>query len=383
MFMRRDVRAVLAHLLIVLGVVAGLTGGIALPAGASGSGHETGTPHTPGAVFTMSNDAQGNSLLVFDRRTDGSLVPGTPVATGGLGSGAGLGTQGAVVMSDDERWLLAVNPGSDDVSLFSLHGGRPTLVDVAPSGGDGPASVTVRHGLVYVLNAGDDTISALRIRHHDLEPVAGSTRHLSGSGVGAAQVELSPDGRQLVVTEKNTDLIDVFPVDAQGQAGAAVANPSNGVTPFGFAFDSRNRLIVSNANGGALDASSLTSYELTRTGTTVSVDGPEATTETAACWVVVTRDGRFTYTTNTGSGSITGFSIGHDGSLTILDADGVTATTGAGPIDLGLTGDSHFLYTLSSGSDSISIHRVESDGSLTALGTVSGLPAATVGLAAS
>src|SRR5215813_1547411 len=209
MFMRRDVRALLARLLIVLGVVAGLTGGIARPAGASGSTHETGTRHTPGAVYTLSNDAGGNSLVVFDRRSDGSLVTATSVATGGLGSGAGLGTQGAVVLSDDGRWLIAVNPGSDDVSLFSLRPGRPALVDVAPSGGDGPASVTVRRGLVYVLNTGDDTISALRIRDHELQPVADSTRHLSGSGVGAAQVELSPNVRQLVATEKNTGLIDV------------------------------------------------------------------------------------------------------------------------------------------------------------------------------
>jgi 6-phosphogluconolactonase (cycloisomerase 2 family) len=333
-------------------------------------------------VYALSNDAAGNALVVFDRRADGSLRSARTVPTGGLGSGAGLGTQGALVVSDDGRWLLAVNPGSDDVSLFALHRGRPILVDVAASGGDMPVSVTVDGDLVYVLNSGDDTISGLRIGRRGLAPIAGSTRSLSGSGVGPAQVELTAHGRQVVVTEKNTNLIDVFPVDRRGRAGAPATNASNGVTPFGFAVDPQGRLIVSNANGGATDGSSLTSYRVQRDGTVASLDGPEPTTETAACWVVVTGNGRFTYTTNTGSASITGYRIGRDGSLRILDADGVTGRTGTGPIDLDLTDGSRYLYTLNSGSHSISIHRVEHDGSLTALGTVDGLPTAAAGLAA-
>jgi 6-phosphogluconolactonase (cycloisomerase 2 family) len=185
-----------------------------------------------------------------------------------------------------------------------------------------------------------------------------------------------------VVTEKNTNVIDVFPVDRRGRAGTPSENPSNGTTPFGFAFDPQGRLIVSNANGGMTDASSLTSYSVRRDGTVATLDGPEGTNQTAACWVVVTGDGRFTYTTNTGSGSITGYRIGRDGSLTILDPDGVTATTGEGPIDVDLTGNSRYLYTLNGDSDSVSIHRVGDDGSLTPQGVMSGLPATAVGLAA-
>jgi 6-phosphogluconolactonase len=383
MLMGRGLRSRVFRLSTVLGILAGLVGvtGLATaPAGATGA---SGASRSAGAVYAISNSSGGNALVVFDRRSDGSLRSARPVPTGGRGTGAGLGTQGSVVLSDDGRWLLAANPGSDDVSLFALHRGRPVLVDVESSGGDQPASVTVHGGLVYVLNAGDDTISGLRIGRWGLAPIAGSTRSLSGSGVGGAQVELTPDGRQLVVTEKNTNLIDVFPIDRHGRAGTPRTNASNGVTPFGFAFDRHDRLIVSNANGGATDASSLTSYKVRGDGTVRRLDGPEATTETAACWVVITGNGRYTYTTNTGSASITGYRIGRDGSLTILDTDGVTATTGNTPIDVDLTDNSGYLYTLNSGSASISIHRVEHDGSLTPLGTATGLPATTVGLAAS
>ena len=68
-----------------------------------------------------------------------------------------------------------------------------------------------------------------------------------------------------------------------------------------------------------------------------------------ACWIVVTTNGRYTYTTNTGSNSITGYRIGSDGSLAILDADGKTADTGATPIDMALTKSSRLLYALAGG----------------------------------
>ena len=372
--MLRRARSMILALLAATGLTIGAVGVAAGPTAAAGS---------PGAVYVLSNDAAGNAVLVFDRESEGALVAAGSVPTGGLGSGGGLGTQGAVVLSQSGRWLLAVNAGSDDISLFSIRRGRPMLVDTESSGGDMPVSVTVHRRVVYVLNGADDTISGFRIRGGGLKPIAGSTRDLSGTGVGGAQVEFTPDGDQLVVTEKNTNLIDVFPVNRHGQAGAPVTNPSNGVTPFGFAQDNRGRLIVSNANGGAPDASSLTSYAVNSDGTVDSLDGPVATNQTAACWVVVTRNGRYAYTTNTGSASITGYRIGRNGSLTRLDDDGVTATTQAGPIDFDLTRNSRYLYTLNDGSDSISIHRVSGDGGLEPVGVVTGLPAAAVGLAAS
>ena len=107
------------------------------------------------------------------------------------------------------------------------------------------------------------------------------------------------------------------------------------------------------------------------------------TTETAACWVAVTPDGRFAYETNTPDGSITGFRISAAGALTILDANGRTAVTGAAsaPIDLDTSADGRFLYVVLAGSDAIAVFRIDpSDGSLTARGSVPA-PAAANGLA--
>jgi 6-phosphogluconolactonase len=340
---------------------------------------------SPGAVYLMSNGAGGNAVIAFDRSSDGTLSPAGEIPTGGTGAGAGLGSQGSIILTEDGRWLLAVNAGSNDVSVFRVSPTGLELTDVEDSGGVMPISVTAYRSLVYVLNAGDGgNISGFSLSPQgDLAPLAGSTRPLSGAATGPAQVEFSPDGAFLVVTEKMTNLILTYAVDAGGIAGAPVAHPSAGTTPFGFGFSGRNRLIVSEAFGGAADASSTSSYLLERDGSLTSVSPSVATTETAACWVTISRNGRFAYVTNTGSGSVSGYAIAPDGSLTLLDADGVTGVTGGGsaPSDEDFSVDGRFLYTRN-GNQTISAFAYSSDGGLTALGTTAGIPAGAVGLAA-
>ena len=343
-----------------------------------------------GAVYTMTNNASGNAVIMFHRTAHGLLVPGGTFPTGGMGSGDGLGNQGALALSDGNRWLFVVNPGSNDVSVFRVEPDGLTLVDRESSGGQRPVSVTIDRDLLYVLNAGgalggSDTITGLVVGSHGtLSPLANSTQFLSAGNTGPAQISFSPNGRFLAVTEKATNLIDTWHVGRNGLASNFVANLSEGATPFGFAFGKRDLLIVSEAAGGAADASSMSSYLLEDDGTLQVVNSEVPTTETAACWVVVTNDGRFAYTTNAGSGTVSGYRIGFDGRITLLDADGVTGNTGAGsgPIDMAVSNDSRYLFTLNSGNDTISTFRVHADGSLSPLPGASGIPAGANGLAA-
>ena len=62
-----------------------------------------------GAVYAMTNAAGGNSILIFDRAGNGALASAGSAATGGAGKGSGLGSQGALVLTNDQRWLLTVN----------------------------------------------------------------------------------------------------------------------------------------------------------------------------------------------------------------------------------------------------------------------------------
>jgi 6-phosphogluconolactonase len=338
-----------------------------------------------GAVYTLTNAATGNAVAVFERAANGSLTPAGTVSTGGRGTGAGLGSQGALVLDDDR--LFAVNAGSNTISSLEVDDGNEVeLEDVASSLGVRPISLTVHGPILYVLNAGDATtpanITGFFVFGGELIPLPGSSRPLSTAAPDPAQIEFTPDGRVLVVTEKATNRITTYRVFL-GFASRPFSQPSAGQTPFGFAFDRRGHLIASEAFGGVTDASVLSSYGVSRSGAVSVIDPNVATTETAACWVVVTKDGRFTYTTNTGSNSISGYAISRDGDLTLLDADGKTAVTGATPIDAALSRSSRFLYELSAGAGEIGGFTVNSDGSLDPLGAVGGLPAGTVGLAAS
>jgi 6-phosphogluconolactonase len=336
-----------------------------------------------GAAYTMTNAAGPNSVLVYHRLSDGTLRPAGMVPTGGSGTGAGLGSQGAVVLSDSNRWLLVVNAGSDDITVFDVERDELEFAGKFASGGHMPISITVHGRLVYVMNAGTpNNITGFLLNEGKLHPIPGSTRTLSAPATGPAQVQFSPDGDLLVVTEKNTNLINVFPVGSNGVPGARRSTASHGMTPFGFAFGKRNHLIVSEAFGGAPNASALSSYVAHDDGSLTVVTGSAPTHQSAACWVVVDKSGRLTYTTNTGSGSITGFRIGPGGDLTILNPDGRTGLTppGSAPIDAAFSNDGRFLYALTSNVAGISGFRVRPDGTLSPIGSVASSVTA-VGLA--
>src|SRR5438034_4120950 len=334
----------------------------------------------PGAVYTLTNQVGGNAVAVFARGADGRLTAAGTVSTGGTGTGASLGSQSAVTLSDDGRWLFTVNAGSNDVSVFGVSPAGLSLASRTASGGTLPISLTVHGNVLYVLNVGGDgNISGFTVgTTGGLTPIPGSIQPFSGTNVGPAQVSFSPDGRRLVVTEKNSNLLDVYAVDANGAAGARTSFTSAGGTPFGFAFGLRDLLLVSEAAAPG----SASSYILGRGGDLQVVSGAVLTHQGAPCWAVVANDGRFGFTAN-GSGSVSGFSIAPDRSISLIDANGASAVISGGVNDVALSGNSHFLYVLgTNATPAIHGFRIERDGHLTPLEPVGGLPAGTRGLAA-
>src|SRR5690242_20912890 len=93
------------------------------------------------AVYTLTNQVAGNAVAVFNRAADGTLTAAGTVATGGTGTGAGLGSQGAVALSDDGQLLFAVNAGSNDVSVLTVGPAGLALASRTPSGGTLPISL--------------------------------------------------------------------------------------------------------------------------------------------------------------------------------------------------------------------------------------------------
>ena len=368
---------------VLLSRAAPIVAGFAL-AGAFGLAQAA--PAGIGAVYTMTNAAGSNAVMVYPRASDGTLGAGQAYATGGAGLGGALGSQGSVKLSADGRWLFAVNAGSNDLSVFATNRLGLILTDRVASGGTEPVSVATHGDVVYVLNAGSDAVSGFTIDlNGKLTPIPDSTHALDGSGTGAAQLDFSPDGAALVVTEKTTSQILVFPVGSDDLLGNPVIYPSATPVPFGFAFGRFGEFFVSEANPGQADLSTLASYRLL-TGGGARVQNPSASThQSSACWVAVTGSGNYVYTSNPASNSITGFSVGPGGSLTLLSPNGLSAATGDGsaPLDMGMDRGSHYLYALDSGNGSISAFSIAANGSLGSVQTLSaGLPASAYGLAA-
>jgi 6-phosphogluconolactonase (cycloisomerase 2 family) len=364
-------RVVAAALVILLGM-------------ASGSARAQGRS---GAVYVLTNQTTGNSVIVYHRAPDGTLSFSGIFSTGGTGIGTGtnpvdpLGSQRAVVLSEDHHLLFAVNSGSNEISAFAVKRGHLQLLDTLSSGGTMPVSIAVHGSLVYVLNAGGEpNITGFTIDRssNHLVLLHGSQRSLAGGSAAApAQVSFSPDGSVLMVTEKGTQTIDTYTVDDDGYASDPMAHVSSGATPFGFDFTHRGIVVVSEAGPNALS-----SYELEEDGGLKLVTGSLANGQKATCWAVATDDGRFAYTANAASGTISSYGVTRDGTLSLLDpTSGVTAM-GAAPTDMALSSDSRFLYVREGGTHSVGGFRVEEDGSLTPVGTVDGIPAGAQGIAA-
>ncbi len=331
-------------------------------------------------LYTETNSASGNHVQVYESTPDGIPTLVAEVATGGLGSGAGLGSQGALALSNDDGFLFAVNAGSNDVSSFEVgpHGLR--LVSRVSSGGTAPISLSAHGDLLYVLNSGGTgNIAGFRIRHDgSLQAITGSSQPLGSAASGPAQVGFDRDGDTVVVTEKNTNKIVIYHV-TDGRAGVPEVHASHGTTPFGFAFDRRDDLLVSEAFGSKTNEAALSSYDFDD-GELSLESGSVSSEQTAACWVVVGRHGRFAYLTNTGSGTVTGYKVAHDGKLERLSANGITGITGGGPTDATTDRDGDTLFVLSPSIGQIVTFHVKRDGSLTRLGAASGVAATAAGL---
>jgi 6-phosphogluconolactonase len=334
-----------------------------------------------GATYVLGNETM-NKVIMYSRSAGGELTYAADFPTGGAGNNMGLGSQGALALSDDGGWLIAVNAASNSISSFAVGHDGLTWVSQVSSGGTTPISVTIHNDLVFALNAGGTAnISGFHIDDAGvLHPIAGSTKPLSAPSPGPAQVSFVNDGSALVITEKGTNKIISYTVDGSGIPITMHMLTSANPTPFGFAVGKNGLIYVSEAAGGMANLSTVSSYKVGWDGSISLVDGPESASQTAACWVVVTNNGKYVYATNTGSNTISAFGSDGWGNLSVLYGD-VPAGTGTTPLDAAMSNNSQYLYVLNAGSHSIEGFSVGSNGFPAYLQTISGLPASAVGLA--
>jgi 6-phosphogluconolactonase len=348
---------------------------------------ENGAPS--GAVYVQTNDATNNEIVVYRRAADGALALLGRYATNGRGTGKPhLASQSSVVLSDDGRWLLVANAGSDELSLFEVEAGALRLSDRVASGGAAPTSVAAYGRVVYALNTGGGgsapTIMGFSLAAGKLSPLEGSTRPLSADEADPAQISFSPDGKTLVVTERGTNSISAYAIDESGRAEGPTTIESSGATPYGFDFTAEGAVVVTEAFGGEIGRAAASSYAVTGPGRLTPISGSIGDTRSEVCWAATTTDGRYVYVTNFGDGTISSYTIGADGKLELLEpVAGSTRLGEAGIRDEALTPDDRYLYAIDADAQKVYGWTVGQDGRLAPIGAVEGVPETVAGLAAS
>ncbi len=361
---------VLRHSALLAFVIAGA-------AAATASAHSHGVT---GHVYVNDNTAPANTIAAFDRHPDGSLtpLPGSPFPAGGAGTGAGIASQGALQITDNGRYLVAVDAGSNQLSVLRIHhDGSLQLAREGgvSSGGALPVSIAIHHRLVYVANAssiGPNYTGFILGHHGHLYPLAGSTVTLP-DGSQPGDVLFSSDGGKLVGTRVASSEIDSFTVGWNGRVRAAPGSPfpAQGLGPFGSEFrpTNPNQLFVSNAHNTATDSGTVSAFTDSSNGTLSSIgSSPFADLQMAPCWVEISHDGRFLFTVNTASGSISSYSITKDGTLALLGSTPVRVGGGVGAVDARLSRDGRTLYVDESKIGEVGVFAVHG-GSLTELAT--------------
>jgi 6-phosphogluconolactonase (cycloisomerase 2 family) len=266
-----------------------------------------------------------------------------------------------------------VNAGSGTISVFRVNHSKLSLADVVRSGGSEPNAIAQHGDLVYVLNTGGSSgVAGFRVTESGkLIPIENSTRFLSTNTSGAASLSFTPDGRFLAVTERLTNDIDVFHVLEDGSLSQVVVNSDANPGTFAVAFaPSGAALVVETGPAGAQNGSIISSYAINEDGTLYSITSAIPTLGAATCWNVVTPDGRFVYTNNAGSFTISGFAIASSGALTPLpNTVQGSNPNGSSNLDMAISADSKFLYSLNAGIGTIGIFAINKDGSLTSAGS--------------
>ena len=233
-----------------------------------------------------------------------------------------------------------------------------------------------------MLNTGEPSLAGFRLSGWKVQPLAGSRRELA-AGTDPAQVGFSPDGARLVVTQRGTNAIAVYPVLEAGPLGKPLVQPSSGPTPYGFAFTKGGGLVVTEAFGAQVGKAAASSYRISDAGV-APVSRSVGNGRSEICWAVVTSDGRYAFTTNFGDGAVSRYSIDDDGSIALEEAAAGLAVDGqTGLRDEDLSGDGRFLYAIDADSRRVFGWAVGTGGSLSPVGSWQGLPATVAGLAVS
>jgi 6-phosphogluconolactonase (cycloisomerase 2 family) len=351
------------------------------PQGPGGPGQTTPTS-APTAVYILSNGSSSNQIIEYARSaTTGNLTAFAEFPTGGLGTGSGLGSEGALIFDSTNNHFFAVNAGDNSISELALNlDGSISVLSNVPSGGIAPISLTLSGTTLYVLNAGNmltaANITGFTVDPGGLVPIPNSTQPLSTAQPGAEEISFVQNGAVLVVTEKGANNIDTFVVSSGVAAAGVFTSAGTGMAPYGFGISGQGVIVVSQATS----TTGASSYSISSTGVVTTDTAFVADGQVAACWVTVVSN--TAYALNAHNSTISAYTIDPASGDITLVGNGVTpaATTGMGPTDIAASPDGMYLYTRNGAGQSITSWAIAADGSLGNTVTFAGIPSSASGL---
>lgn len=315
-------------------------------------------------LYSMTNERK-NKIVVFEREFDGTISFRGSFITGGEGTAVSqtdpLGSQGSIIVFPYESLLFNVNAGDNTISSFRIIGDKLVLKDVVSSHGIMPNSLAILDRNLYVTNVGDNThpsnVAGFHIRENGtlefISVTAFSNPNVSPGSIASCHCE-----DKLVVSEKGTNLLSVFTVRDDGTLTTPVENPSNGTTPFGSVCAS-GILYVAEAGPNALS-----SYDVLRNSRLSVISGSVKNGQSATCWVSITPEQNFAYTSNAGNGTISQYKINANNSLTLIETVPSTPGINGGPLDSALDDEGNHFYVLNGSQGSISVFKIQKNGHL-------------------
>jgi 6-phosphogluconolactonase (cycloisomerase 2 family) len=329
-------------------------------------------------LYVLTNNVDTNAVLTYRRSSiDGSMTYLSKTLTGGKGTGLPLMSQGPISISNDRRWILAVNAASNTISALKVTDKGLQLKSTISSNGNKPISISCFNNRVYVLNANDNgKIAGYNLSDDGtLTSIDNSVVTLDSVATNPAQISFVQDGKMLAITLKSTNKILAYKLNDNGSIGEKFSLTSNSPRPYGFAVGKEGNIYVSEAGQSAMSV-----YNVTLTGIT-SVAGPFLTNQVSACWAATTPNGKYVYILNANSNSVTGFTINSLTSFTIMQPSGITAMTGIKPLDIAISYDSKYAYVLNYDDQSIRVFNITSTGGLERTEDRFNIPAGSTGIA--
>jgi hypothetical protein len=345
------------------------TGGgvLAGPASASGAAGP--------AVFVQTDNPSGNAVVAYSRGPGGALHRTATYSTHGLGgilNGSVVdhtASQGSVRYDGAHGLLYVTNAGSDSITVFRVRGADLHRTQVIKSGGTFPVSIARYGNAVFVLNArnggsiqgfvrvGDFLVRVPRW-HRELGLNPNATPEFTTT---PGQVAFTADGSKLLVTTKaNTSAVDVFSLSRSGTLSRGpVVDALPGAVPFAMAFDRNGHLLLAEAGTNAL-----ATFAVRPDGTLRSI-ATALTGQAATCWIV--RVGHDVYLSNAGSANLSGYRL--TSAATVAADLGQTATD-PGTVDAAASSDHGFLYVQTGAAGIVDEFTIAPNGQLNRLGAV-------------